>query len=595
MRESLASIDGRGVKGSGVRWALDTETNDGRAVLVTIAGDGAHYLEFPKGFRQIFDWLSRFSARFMAYNMDFDARALLKFLPQSVWLELYRAESAQWRGLTLVYKPSRYFLIRDKAADRSVAIYDTAVHFQKSLAVASKELLGSAGAKKQVPKSWYKDMGARLRDKRTRDKLLDYALTDAEACRDLWRELDRQFRGLGIPDKALDHPVSPGAISAAYFGERFNFDLPIGANWTAKRAYAGARIEVFRRGRFNRVWIYDINSAYPYQLSKCPDPRELDFVRTDGERDDAQYSVYKVLVKIPPSCKIPPITVFHPKESMRIFPCGKFHAWITGPEMKLLARRGWLEDIEFGYHLVGERKPWLTDLPRLYQMRKDRPEIAQALKLVLNSAYGKLAQLDKRNSDTGAIDATTRVMGGRFVRKVEALASTTNFFVAAYVTAGTRLQIWEILNRYPDQVILAATDGVMLTRPLERDRFKIGKGLGQWSLKSACARAVVVGAGVYAVYDGRDVEERIRGYRMDGMTLREALRSDRTRLKIKSKVVYSLGDWAARGVGMNEFCTVPRTLDVNFDRKRIWPRDWAHARDLTRENMGSRAPILLEE
>jgi hypothetical protein len=39
-----------------------------------------------------------------------------------------------------------------------------------------------------------------------------------------------------------------------------------------QRAYKGGLTDNFRRGKFNRVISFDINSSYPYQMTKAPLP-----------------------------------------------------------------------------------------------------------------------------------------------------------------------------------------------------------------------------------------------------------------------------------------------------------------------------------
>ncbi len=592
----IRSFENTGDEKPQIEWGFDTETQDGKAILLTVAGpDGAGvegkgqaYWHEPVSFHDAFNWLSQWSAWFVAYNMDYDARALIKWIPEKLWRGLYSNERAEWRGFVFTYRGGRYFSVRH--GSRVVTIYDLAVFFQKSLALASKELL-KRDAKGKIPKSWYPQMAARLKATKTRDRLLRYALDDARAVRDLWLELRTQFQKLGVPVAALNNPVSPGSIAAAFFGEKLRFDIPWDGNNVAKRAYAGGRIEVYRRGYFPKVYFYDLKSAYPWALSKLHDPRDLDYVRDGAERDDFVYAVYKVRVTIPRGVFVPPIPVWHPKKTLRIYPCGSYSAWVTDPEMRLLKRRGWLQEIVDAAYLVGDRKPWLTEIPRLFLQRKKQEGMSQAIKLVLNSVYGKLAQVDTRYGDSEYVGGSARTLPGTFLSKKSTFASTTNFFVSAYVTAMTRLRLWDVMDRFPKNLILAATDGLLMNRPMPSA--ELGEGLGDWSVQAVRAKAIVVGTGVYSVkYDGH-WHDKMRGYRLKE-PLREVLKSNRTKIRTTSQIAYTLGDYFMRGSPMNVITEIPRTLNVNFDDKRIWPEDWKRARDLLTGVQVSRPPILLD-
>jgi DNA polymerase family B len=577
-----------------VDWALDTETQNGKAILVTVSGPGpdgkdvAYWWE-PTGFANIFETLAGYARKFMAYNMDYDSRAFIKWLPESLWKGLYATERTEWRGFHISYRQGRHFKVSKEG--RSFAVFDLAVHFQKPLAVACRDLL-KREVKSKIPKSWYPRMAAVLKNPQTRPRVIKYALDDATAPRQLWVELRSQFEKLGVPAEALQHPVSPGSIAAAYFGDKLRFDLDSQANGFARKAYAGGRIEVFRRGFFPRVWIYDLKSAYPWALAKLPDPRGLDFVQDEADRDDAVYSVFKVRVNIGRDCFIPPVPVWHPKksQSLRIYPCGKYTAWVTEPERRVLARNGWLDDVLAGAYLVGERKPWLTEIPRLFRERKRNPGISQAVKLVLNSIYGKLAQVDERYGNSEVVGGGMRMLPGTFLRKYQTYSATTNFFVAAYVTALCRLRVWEVLHAQPGAAVMAATDAVMLTKPLG---FPTGENLGEWSLQAARAKAVVVGTGIYSSYYDGEWHDKMRGHRLKE-PLRDVLRTDRTKVAVKSQIAYTLGDYFTKGADLNVIAEVPRTLDINFDEKRIWPGDWKRGRDVLRGAQTSRPPLLLD-
>lgn len=574
-----------------VIWAFDTETVKGKAVLLTVAHpDGrAAYLEFPKSFRQIVGWLNKFAAKYTAYNMDYDARAILKFLPKKVWTCLYRDERAQWGGMNISYRVGRYFQV-SMDGESILSIFDCATYFQKSMRAAAEETLHDV-EKGSIPSAWYKDMGAALRDPRRKKRVLLYAVQDAHVCARLWEFLNKQFAGLGVPAETLARPLSPGSIAAGYFGQRIASDIPPWANWTAKRAYAGGRIEVYQRGMFPRVWVYDIKSAYPWALANLPHPAGLEIVRADGTRPDAAYSILHVVLRIHENVVCPPVPAWGDKT--RVFPTGYFSTWITRPEYDYCKRKGWVRDILDGIHLVGERRPWLPDIAELFLLRKTRPEISMAIKLVLNSIYGKLGEMGEAWKESFTAEGGTRKIGGRFVSKTKHLSAATNFFAASYVTALVRLRIQEVIDRVgADNAVLSATDGLVLTAPLPATM--LGGNLGQWALTAEKARACVVGSGVYSLFYDGSWHDKNRGYRMTA-PLVEVLDRASTRIRIKSRMAYTLGDWAMKGVELNDMVDLPRTLDVNFDHKRQWPRPWKHGRDVLKGRMSSLPPVLLED
>lgn len=573
-------------------------------MLVTVAGPrgaagtlNTDELIFPRSFKEIVEWLARHAPTFTCYNMDYDARAILKFLPSSIWMNLYRYGTVLWRGLSISYQVGKYFTVTWKG--HGFSLFDCCQHYQKSLRQAAREVLKDE-QKEEIPAGWYKDMSKPLRHPAQRERVLQYARRDAEICRQLWATLDTQYRKLGIDARYLARPLSPGQIAAGFFKDKIRFRLGREHNDTAKRAYRGGRIEVFQRGIIPRCFVYDLKSAYPWALSTLPDPRFADVMETkhDEEESTALYSVYCVRVSIPQGCLIPPLPKFvntRGGASTLVYPAGDFKVWVTGPELALLKKEGWLEKILFGLHLVGERRPWLTSIPRLFRLRRSRPEISQAIKLVLNSIYGKLAQQRDSMRDPNLIDSGTRRFNGEWVNTVQTPGGTTNFFVAAYVTALVRCRLWETMKEVGfENCVLAATDGLVTTVPLPRHRVGDGRSLGDWTDSvGGRASALVVGTGVYSLRYGSTWHDKVRGFRPLS-SLREMLRASRTRIRVKNRVAYTLGDFALHGSELNDMIEINRTLDVNFDVKRSWPRPWVSARALLRGSQESKPLILLE-
>jgi hypothetical protein len=576
---------------------MDTETQNGKAVLLTVAGpeDAVDYLEFPKTFLEIFEWLASIASKYTCFNMDYDARAWFKFLPRSAWMNLYRYKGILWHGLKISYLDGKYFSVR--RGNLSVVLFDCCQHYQSSLRVAMRFTLGRE--KHEIPQSWYRDIEGALQDPSRRPKVIAYALEDARGCRDLWAKLDAQYRKLGVDPRALARPLSPGQIAAGFFGDKIRFRLDRKHNAIAQRGYRGGRIEVYKRGYLPKVYAYDLKSAYPWALSKLPDPRGLKVMETGKGEENGQalYSIYCVRVRIGEDVGIPPVARFGGGDSddvRLIYPTGAFKCWLTGPEVDLLKRNGWLQEIMYGIHLVGERRPWLVEIPRLFRLRKTNPAISTAIKLVLNSIYGKFAQQRPVTGGAHTVDTGTRRFNGEWISSIKVPGKTTNFFVASYITAMVRVRLWETMNAVGfEHCCLAATDGLVTVRPLPKHLIGNGK-LGDWIPSfDGAGKALIVGTGVYSLFYNGKWHDKVRGFRPTS-PMRRMLTSKRTRIKVKNRVAYTLGDFALHGSELNDMVEINRTLDVNFDRKRAWPRYWAGARQLLRTSQSSLPLILLQ-
>ena len=75
-------------------------------------------------------------------------------------------------------------------------------------------------------------------------------------------------------------------------------ELPYDLQEFAWNSYFGGRFEIIQRGFIGKAWIYDINSAYPYALSKIPDITKGNWVYGMQEIDDkALLGFFKIYVK----------------------------------------------------------------------------------------------------------------------------------------------------------------------------------------------------------------------------------------------------------------------------------------------------------
>jgi hypothetical protein len=141
-------------------------------------------------------------------------------------------------------------------------------------------------------------------------------------------------------------------------------------------------------------------------------------------------------------------------------------------------------------------------------------------------------------------------------------------------------------------VVLSATDALMTTKPIY-PMVLTGKKMGDWSNVGNDTRAVVVGTGVYTYRDGKDWHDRMRGHRLQ-RPLIDCLKSKRSKVRVKMKVAVTLADAVTkRHADLNALIDIPKSLDVNFDRKRAWPRPWKSAADLLRNSQDSLPLTLL--
>jgi hypothetical protein len=133
--------------------------------------------------------------------------------------------------------------------------------------------------------------------------------------------------------------------------------------------------------------------------------------------------------------------------------------------------------------MYSQRKRWQTE----------GNSAERALKLALNSLYGKMAQR----------------VGGRL-----RIPTWHQLEWAGYVTSMTRAMLFDAVSSAPDSIIAVETDAVFSTEPLA---VQVGSGLGQWK-ESKFDNILYVQSGFYYAEQGDTVTCKYRGLDKDGET-----------------------------------------------------------------------------
>jgi hypothetical protein len=334
-------------------------------------------------------------------------------------------------------------------------------------------------------------------------------------------------------------------------------------NEMAQRSFRGGMIECLRAGYFERAWYIDLRSAYPSAICALPDtPRVWRPIQMTPDAD-ATYASIDCVVKIPESLPKGYLPYRKSKGEGLIYPVGRWRAWLDLYSFRQAERLGFIEEIYGGIQGIGSAEdfPFREKIQRLFRERAADEQKKFAVKIILNSLYGKFAEMyDER------------------------LTPHTNFFMAAEITARTR---WRLLRDiHPDDVIFYATDGVFLKR--KPDGLDFGINLGQWSEPEEVRDLVVVGSGVYT-YRRLDkiVETKFRGFSKD-LDLYALLDTDSYVISVPLQRNQTLGETIRTGDwdGFNVIRTEERQMSVNFDQKRKWECFW-QARDLLQRSFES--------
>lgn len=449
--------------------------------------------------------LREYKGLHVGFAIGYDVNLMLRGLPRKVLERIWTGEKTYWTDarhgmkIGVEWRPRKYLNVttwrRGDTKGTGGTWWDVWPFFQRSF-VAALDAYGVGSA----------EIRERIREmKRARST---FTAADADAVRrynqseltllvELVEALRTSIRAADIHPKRWD---GPGALASDLLTRHdaahlASAECPERALDAFQYAYYGGRIECARYGTTRKkVWQYDVNSAYPAAMRSlpCRSPECGAWQRVERGRVHQQnaFAVYHVRWAFPHRRRFYPLP-WRSKNGSVFFP-RQGEGWCWSPEYwAAYEAGGWLDVVESWRWIKTcdhEIAPyaWIDDVYQERQKAKARGDAAEhALKLALNSLYGKLAQR------VGAKISPE----GKLIRP----PPFHDLAGAGWITASIRSQLYRAAMTDPAAVIMLATDGVFSERPLQIHAPK-EKVLGGWSL-ATWAGATVVQSGVYWLHD----------------------------------------------------------------------------------------------
>lgn len=572
-------------KGFQETYSIDTETLKGKCKLICDSSN--RYLLDPT-FEEILDFLMFNAGKSLyraCYNLEYDFSSMVKVdkkLTADEIKRLYNKELITYGKYTLLYYPRTLLKIARPDHHHTVYYTDLFNFFRpRSLNKACRHFLGKQKYDKIDPKIlnvnkkyWEKNL----------DDIIYYCKMDARLTKELYDFFlyhVRQTR-LNMP-KYFTSYASLTKQNFRYYCRIPSIDIdkiPIEVLDVAQTTYSAHRIELLKRGTFEKCYLYDINNAFPFTISKLPSLKYGRFVKVDQISDKETIGFYKIVCKIPEDIYISPMPHIIGKghrNKLSIFPYGVFGKWVTWYEAKLLQKFDCIRQFNAGWEYkkgYGEFYPYEKIIKVLYagkeyNKKKGRDLVSAIFKGTSVAGYGVMAEKHK------TID-----------EEIESAGVLYNPIYASIIPAETRYKLLtSIREKDYEHVIGFHADAIFSEKKLN---IPLSDKLGDWDLKDE-GRGIFINTGRYQVGD----TIKRRGFSGKGLNWANLLQefSEKDFIGIPEKHVISMKEALLMRNDketVNLFIDQFSHLRINSDRKRIWDRDFKNCKDVLTSNMDSK-------
>ena len=516
-------------RGEFVAWDGEGIGRGKKHSYVMLASSHTNTLIEPRGISsrvaidELIDGAAKFhNAVHVGFAISYDTNMILRDVPRPVLAKLWASESVLWQPrqsrnkYMLHYRPRKFFRatrIRMNGDRETITWWDVWPFFQCSFVNALKKYgVGTEGFRERIQSMKLKRSGFRAKD------LKEMSWYNRDECTALVQLMEALLRSLKTAKLTIKRWDGPGAIAAALldqhnFRDAISAPVPDAATVAFQHAYYGGRIECLQYGHTKKtIHHYDVNSAYPDKMRDlpCRRPECGAWVYARGARvwPRDRFACYRVVWTFDEGAPLYPFpwrsakgSVYFPREGA---------GWVWGPELHAA------RDANMRPHVLGSWRwvrhascdhggacEWINGLYAERNAAKARGDGAEhAIKLGLNSLYGKLAQR------VGAIwdDEKEQWKAPPF----------HDFAGAGWITSATRAQLFAAAMQSPKKILMLATDGIYSLVPLQLDTPK-EKILGAWSYELHTG-ATIVQSGVY-ILDNADGTEHAytRGFDADSI------------------------------------------------------------------------------
>lgn len=400
------------------------------------------------------------------FAFSYDVEMILKDVPISYMRSLKKMGRIRWQGYEIEFRKSKWFQVTRRTETEHIVckIWDVWSFFSTSLVVALEEFLGIVDDDEEIA-SGKKKRGLFVWEEMD-DVIIPYWRAELRQMVALMNKLREILYGA---DMRITHWHGPGALATYEMTKRgvkkAMAIIPPEVGEASRFAYAGGRFELFKIGyHHEKAHGYDIRSAYPSAIRHLPNLTTGTWHHVEYPTKIEQFGVYRIQFTHAHILATRPMPFYYRDQHSAVHFPNVVEGWYWSPEAAMSQYFGNESVIVEGwvYEDTGERPfSWIEDTYNLRaQWKKEENPSQLALKLLMNSMYGKFAQ---RVGFKGKDSPTWHQLEW-----------------AGFITSHCRAKLFQgMVEAHSKNALIAVeTDGIFTTEPLEF--LSIGKNLGEW-------------------------------------------------------------------------------------------------------------------
>lgn len=287
------------------------------------------------------------------------------------------------------------------------------------------------------------------------------------------------------------------------------------------KAFKTATVDVYYH-KLNSGYHYDVNSLYPHSMLKefpLGKPKTLTF--DNPISNSSLYGFYYVTVELNQDINYP-FLIFNEYQDISIAPKGKWTDWYFSEEIHLAIKLGYnikIHKITYYNKTAPIFKEYVDNMYLLKKQARD-PSQRKIAKLLLNSLYGKFAQINNKayktinkpfNIETNEAHNTFENI---YIRKQLPL-----LHIASIITAYSRIHMQLLKEKYhSNKIAYVDTDSIITEQPLPE--FELSdNNLGKLKLKTKFTNGIFIKPKVYGYIDQSNNEVIVDNFRNSNLDI----------------------------------------------------------------------------